>query len=144
MATSFYSSVEPFPLFIDSAPPNSANYFSSPIAMAAIQLLAAKSPHPQGPSRLSISIPPKITNYVRLRYYQYQVTFGLYMLTSGEKLIFNTILLTILSAILYTLCWGLQDFLISCLCRLIYYVYGSLSNAPDICSQQGLSTLNVT
>ncbi|RVX66867.1 hypothetical protein B0A52_09597 [Exophiala mesophila] len=145
MATNFYpSSVEPFPLFIDSAPPNSANYFSSPIAMAAIQLLAAKSPHPPNRSRLSISIPPRITNYVRLRYYQYEVTFGLYMLTPREKLIFNTMLLSILTAILYTLCWGLQDFLVSCLCKLIYYVYGSLSNAPEICSQQGLTNLNAT
>ncbi|EXJ94351.1 hypothetical protein A1O1_02745 [Capronia coronata CBS 617.96] len=128
------SSLEPFPRFIDSAPPNSANYFSSPMAMAAVQLLASSSSSHLGPKKPWISVPAKVSNYLRLRYYQYEVTFGVYVMTPTEKLVFNTIVLTIFTALFYALFWGFQPFVVNALCRLIYYMTGSLSNAPQLCT----------
>ncbi|OAP57312.1 hypothetical protein AYL99_08050 [Fonsecaea erecta] len=136
MTSDFHHSLEPFPLFIDSAPPNSANYFSSPMAMAAIQLLATSSSSSSHHSlRLPfVSLPSKLSNYLRLRYYQYEVTFGLYVMTPGEKLVFNSVVLVALTALLYALFWGFQPFVVNALCRLIYYVTGSFSSAPQLCS----------
>lgn len=39
--------------------------------------------------------------YLRLLYYQYEVTFTLYMLTPGEKIILNTIVICFLSLVGY-------------------------------------------
>ncbi len=134
MSTDFHQpSLEPFPLFIDDAPPNSANYFSSPMAMAALQILASSSsPHYRKP-RASVSV--KVSNYLRLRYYQYEVTFGLYVMTPREKLVFNLMVLTALTALLYALFWGVESFIINTVCKFIYYATGSTSNAPQVCSQ---------
>lgn len=140
MSSDFPHSLEPFPLFIDSAPPNSANYFSSPIAMAAVQLVAAASTTSSSDLTYAnilkprIVIPTKLSNYVRLRYYQYEVTFGLYMMTTREKMVFNTIILSIFAAVLYAMSWGLQTFLINSLCRLIWHLMGSVSSAPELCA----------
>ena len=127
-----HTALEPFPLFIDSAPPNSANYFSSPMAMVAIQLLSSSSSSHIRKSR--IYMPAKVSSYMRLRYYQYEVTFGLYVMTPWEKLVFNTIILATLAAILYALSWGFQPFVVDALCRIIYYMTGSFSTAPELCS----------
>ncbi|KAL2399131.1 hypothetical protein ABEF95_001742 [Exophiala dermatitidis] len=134
MSTDFqqHSSLEPFPLFVDSAPPNSANYFSSPMAMAAVQLLASSSSsHSRKPR---ISMPAKVSNQLRMRYYQYEVAFGVYVMTPTEKIVFNTIVLAILSAFLYAVFWGFQPFVVHTVCRLIYYMTGSYSSAPELCS----------
>ncbi|EXJ74922.1 uncharacterized protein A1O5_01618 [Cladophialophora psammophila CBS 110553] len=137
MTSDFHHSLEPFPLFIDSAPPNSANYFSSPMAMAAIQLLAASSSPSSHDSSLRkplISMPGKLSNYLRLRYYQYEVTFGLYVMTPTEKLVFNSVILIAFTGLLYALFWEFQPFIVNTLCRLIYYITGSISSAPRLCS----------
>ncbi|KAJ9501465.1 hypothetical protein H2202_003259 [Exophiala xenobiotica] len=112
MASDFHShppSLEPFPLFIDAAPPNSANYFSSPMAMAAIQILSTSSSSYRRKPR--ISMPSKVSNYLRLRYYQYEVTFGLYMLTPTEKVVFNAVILAAFAAFSYALFWGFEPFI---------------------------------
>jgi hypothetical protein len=132
--------LEPFPLFVDLAPPNSANYFSSPMAMAAIQLLAtatgtsykSQSTLPNGRPRVSVSA--KVSNYLRLRYYQYEVTFGLYMLTAKEKWLFNTILAIILGAVTCAMVWGLQGFVVNLVCRLVYYLTGFVAAEGRLCS----------
>ncbi|KIW34008.1 uncharacterized protein PV07_00810 [Cladophialophora immunda] len=136
MTSDFHHSLEPFPLFIDSAPPNSANYFSSPMAMAAIQLLATTSSSSSHDSlrKPLVSMPVKLSNYIRLRYYQYEVTFGLYVMTPAEKLVFNSAILVAFVALLYALFWGFQPFIVNTLCRLIYYITGSFSSAPQLCS----------
>ncbi|KIY01206.1 uncharacterized protein Z520_02758 [Fonsecaea multimorphosa CBS 102226] len=138
MTSDFHHSLEPFPLFIDSAPPNSANYFSSPMAMAAIQLLAtsssSSSSHHDSFRKPLVSMPSKLSNYLRLRYYQYEVTFGLYVMTPGEKLVLNSVVLVAFAALSYALFWGFQPFIVNLLCRLIYYVTGSFSTAPQLCS----------
>ncbi|KIW82201.1 hypothetical protein Z517_05228 [Fonsecaea pedrosoi CBS 271.37] len=136
MTADFHHSLEPFPLFIDSAPPNSANYFSSPMAMAAVQLLATSSSSSSHRSlgKPLVSMPAKLSNYLRLRYYQYEVTFGLYVMTPGEKLIFNSVILIAFTALLYALFWGFEPFIVNTLCRLIYYLTGSFSSAPQLCS----------
>lgn len=137
MSGDFRNSVEPFPLFIDSAPPNSANYFSSPMAMAAVQLLALSSssdPSYTGTRIPRVVLPVKLSKYIQQRYYQYEVTFGLYMMSPVEKRVFNGIIFALLVALVYALSWGLQGLLIDGLCKLIYHLTGSLSTAPGACT----------
>ena len=123
--------LEPFPMFIDAAPAESANYFASSKMSTSLQML---SPLPVS-RRPRISVSAKVSNYLHLRYYQYEVTFGLYMLTPSEKLVLNTIILAIFSFLFYALCWGLEPFVVQSICRLVYYITGSFNSAPGACSQ---------
>ena len=79
-------------------------------------------------------MPAKVSNYLRRRQYQYEVTFGLYMLTPTEKSIFNSIILIAFAALLYALLWGLQPFIVNTVCKLLYYSTGSVASAPRLCS----------
>lgn len=134
-ATSTASALEPFPLFIDSAPHDAANYFSNISSnMSSLHMLAS-SPAPYI-SRRRISVTEKLSNLLRLRYYQYEVTFGLYMLTPGEKMLLNTIILSVFSALLYAFCWGVQPFLINTVCQVLYYVLGSAAPAGELCADR--------
>lgn len=103
------------------------------MAMAAIQLLSTSTSFHQGKRRTSV--PAKVSNYLRLRYYQYEVTFGLYVMTPTEKLVFNTMVLAALAFLVYALFWGFEPFLVNSLCRFIYYLTGSYSSAPELCAQ---------
>ena len=125
--------LEPFPMFIDAAPPKSAEYFATSRMTDSLRSLSPL----RGAKRVKprTSTLTKLSNYVHLRYYQYEVTFALYMLTPREKIVFNTILLVILSALLYALYWGLSSFVVASVCRLVYYITGSMSNAPEVCNR---------
>lgn len=125
-----YHVVEPFPLFVDSTGPSNSYYFSS--NMTIFHMLNTKSP--SSPLAVNMSIPPKISNYFRLKYYQYEVTFGLYMMSYEEKVIINTLVITILAALLFGIFFGLQPLIIGCLCRFVWYTNGSLDGVEDICT----------
>jgi Small subunit of serine palmitoyltransferase-like len=132
---SMAASLEPFPLFIDSAPPEAANYFSSTMT-SSLHLLASSSPLPSSRTRKPrVSVPAKLSNYVRLRYYQYEVTFGLYMMTPGERVLLNCVFLTVLSGILCALYFALGPLLTRTACRLVYYITGSFTPAGELCTQ---------
>jgi Small subunit of serine palmitoyltransferase-like len=128
MATGF-PGLEPFPLFIDSAPPDAENYFSNMASFQAISAMALPLPR-----RSRVSIPTKLSNHFFLRYYQYEVTFGLYMLTSTEKKVLNTIVVAIFGAMLYALYIGLQPFVARMFYQLLYYIMGSFSRGGEISS----------
>lgn len=83
--------------------------------------------------RSRIGVPDKVTNYFRLKYYQYEVTFGLYVMTPMEKLVLNTIVGTIIALLLYGILFGLQPFLVRTVCRMIWYISGSYEGVEDIC-----------
>jgi hypothetical protein len=119
-------SLEPFPLFIDSSPLPSPKILMN---MNGFQLYTP----PAQSRRPRISIPAKLSNYLQVRYYQYEVTFGLYMMTPTEKIILNTILFTILAGILYAFYIGLERFVIDTVCKLVYYITGSITSAPVLC-----------
>lgn len=129
MATDYHV-LEPFPLFVDSASPSQPNYFSSKIG--ALNLLSSGSSSTSAlRRRVSTS---NVSNYVRLRYYQYEVTFGLYMLTSGEKVVLNTIVFGILAALSYGLFFGLQPFLVGLICRIAWYMTGTHEGLEEVCT----------
>lgn len=123
--------VEPFPLFIESSPPEFANYFSQ--IDSSMQTLSRLSDPRRRIPRVSVST--KLSNYVRLRYYQYEVTFGLYMLNATEKLALNTVILVIALAGLYGLYWGLESFVIRTVCSIVYHITGSFETSSKLCTQ---------
>jgi hypothetical protein len=130
---SMATGLEPFPLFIDSASPESAHYFSSSKMSASLDMLSSSKSTYRRPR---ISVPSKVSNYIRLRYYQYEVTFGLYIMSPTEKLILNSILFVVLSTLLYGLWFGLEVFIVRWICRLVYYIAGSVGPAGEFCLQQ--------
>ncbi|KAJ6092242.1 hypothetical protein N7467_004211 [Penicillium canescens] len=65
-----------------------------------------------------------LIRWVRLKIYQYEVTFAIYMLTPIEKLIFNTLLLTLITMITAGIYIYLPDHLRAIYGRLYYYWAG--------------------
>ncbi|GLI80920.1 hypothetical protein PoHVEF18_009286 [Penicillium ochrochloron] len=68
-----------------------------------------------------------LTNFVRwvrLKIYQYEVTFAIYMLTPTEKFIFNSLLLTLITMIATGIYIYLPDHLRSIYGHLYYYWAG--------------------
>lgn len=124
-----YRVLEPFPRFVDSKGPSSSYYYSS--KMSLVSLFNSESSASRLRSR--IGVPDKVTNYFRLKYYQYEVTFGLYVMTPTEKLILNTIVGTILALLLYGILFGLQPFLVRTVCQMIWYISGSYEGVEDVC-----------
>lgn len=138
-ATMTATALEPFPLFIDSAPADAANYFSNiGSKMSSLHILSS-SPSPRI-ARPRLSMPEKWSNQLRLHYYQYEVTFGLYMLTPREKVILNSIVLALFGAMIYAFCWGIQPYLINTICRMVYYITGSFASAGDLCATESGAT----
>ncbi|CAG8137216.1 unnamed protein product [Penicillium salamii] len=65
-----------------------------------------------------------VFRWMRLKVYQYEVTFALYMLTPIEKLIFNTFLITLITMIAAGIYIYLPDHLRAIYGRLYYYWAG--------------------
>ncbi|KAB8237738.1 hypothetical protein ETB97_000221 [Aspergillus alliaceus] len=69
-------------------------------------------------------IPASFARWIRLKIYQYEVTFAVYMLTPTEKFIFNSLLLTLISMIITAIYVYLPDHLRSVYSHLYYYWAG--------------------
>jgi len=122
-----FKGIEPFPSFTNSSPLPSPKII---LNTHGFQFLRPTRDQHRKP-RLSISA--KMTNYLQLRYYQYEVTFGLYMMTRTEKIILNALLAIIIGALVCGVIVGLEPFVVYNACRLAYYITGSLSGAQTFC-----------
>ncbi|KAJ5092374.1 hypothetical protein NUU61_007244 [Penicillium alfredii] len=75
-----------------------------------------------------------VTNFirwVRLKIYQYEVTFAIYMLTPTEKFIFNSLLLTLITMIATGIYIYLPDHLRSIYGHMYYYWAGERPFIPS-------------
>ncbi|KAA8643280.1 serine palmitoyltransferase small subunit family protein [Aspergillus tanneri] len=97
-----------------------------------------------------LSIASSFVRWIRLKIYQYEVTFAVYMLTPTEKFIFNSILLTLISMILTAIYVYLPDHLRTVYSHLYYYWAGERpfisSNLPSLSSvfrESGTQALEV-
>ncbi|KAL4807599.1 hypothetical protein BDV18DRAFT_158816 [Aspergillus unguis] len=66
----------------------------------------------------------RATDRVRLEYYRYEVTFGLYVMTPAEKLVANTFVLVFLSLLLWALGVYFPALLYQKLSRLVWLLTG--------------------
>lgn len=126
-----YHVPEPFPVFVDSKGPSSSSYYFSP-KMSLASLFNSESLASRLRSR--ISVPEKLNNYLRLKYYQYEVTFGLYVMDPVEKFIVNTVVCTIMALLWGGIVFGLQPLLVRAICQMFWCVAGSYDGVEDICS----------
>jgi hypothetical protein len=65
---------------------------------------------------------------VRLEYYRYEVTFGLYVMTPSEKLVANTFVVVVLSLLLWALLLYFPSLLYHKLSRLVWLLTGHSSH----------------
>ncbi|KAJ5257024.1 hypothetical protein N7478_013128 [Penicillium angulare] len=79
------------------------------------------------------SVPTPGSSRVRLEYYRYEVTFGIYVMTASEKWVTNTIVLTVLILLLWALVLYFPSLLYTKLSRLVWLLTGHNS--------QGVSTV---
>ncbi|KAL2819186.1 hypothetical protein BJX63DRAFT_428840 [Aspergillus granulosus] len=68
----------------------------------------------------------RATDRVRLEYYRYEVTFGLYVMTPGEKLVANTFVIVVLALLFWALLY-FPTLLYQKLSRLIWLLTGQSS-----------------
>ncbi|KKK18678.1 hypothetical protein P175DRAFT_0446264 [Aspergillus ochraceoroseus IBT 24754] len=61
---------------------------------------------------------------IRLKYYQYEVTFGLYVMTPGEKLVANSFVVVVLTLLFWALLVYFPALLYQKLSRLVWLLTG--------------------
>ncbi|KAJ5672164.1 hypothetical protein N7507_001291 [Penicillium longicatenatum] len=66
----------------------------------------------------------RLIDCVRLEYYRYEVTFGLYVMTRSEKCVANFIVLTVLGLLLWALAFYFPSILYHKLSRLVWLLTG--------------------
>lgn len=66
----------------------------------------------------------RLVDCVRLEYYRYEVTFGLYVMTPSEKLVANTFLIVVMSLLLWALLLYFPQLLYQKLSRLVWLLTG--------------------
>ncbi|CAI7648886.1 unnamed protein product [Penicillium pancosmium] len=71
----------------------------------------------------------RVVDRVRLEYYRYEVTFGLYVMTSTEKCVANTFVLVVLSLLLWALLLYFPILLFHKLTRAVWLVTGHSDEA---------------
>ena len=74
--------------------------------------------------RLKPSIFSRIVTRLQLMYYQYEVTFSAYVLTPGEKLILNTVVVLLISLLMLGIFSYLPQFILRVSERLFWLYYG--------------------
>jgi hypothetical protein len=92
--------------------------YSSTMANAA----SPASNHTHGKGRRNIL--HRATDRVRLEYYRYEVTFGLYVMTPGEKLVANSFVFVVLSLLFWALLVYFPALLYQKLSRLVWLLTG--------------------
>ncbi|CAK46737.1 hypothetical protein CBS63078_9622 [Aspergillus niger] len=85
-----------------------------------------------GSSHLSMKQPrrnilQRSVDRIRLEYYRYEVTFGLYVMTPGEKLVANTFVMVVLSLLFWALLVYFPALLYQKLSRLVWLLTGHSS-----------------
>ena len=124
--------LEPFPVYTESSlvPPQDHNLL--PFLM-------------EDQSRLSNMAWWRLRNKLQLRYYQYEVTLGLYMLTPAEKVATNAVVLVILALLAWSLYTGLYAFIVHALGRATYYITGFVDEVTEMDDLSSASVVaNVT
>lgn len=69
----------------------------------------------------------RFADRVRLEYYRYEVTFGLYVMTPAEKLVANSFVMVVLSLLFWALLLYFPTLLYSKLARLVWLLTGHSS-----------------
>lgn len=119
--------IEPFPSYTD-APPNPHEF--SPFSD--YSLLTVSTSRSRTSRKPSIST--RIANTLRLRYYQYEVTFGLYMMTPGERIVLNMFFICIFILLACSLFFGVRPFMVHTFSRILYYTTGVVRGKQEPCS----------
>ncbi|KAL5355829.1 hypothetical protein BJX96DRAFT_141933 [Aspergillus floccosus] len=78
----------------------------------------------KNPSR---NVLQRLVDRVRLEYYRYEVTFGLYVMTPGEKLVANSFVIVVLSLLFWALLLYFPALLYQKLTRLVWLLTGHSS-----------------
>ncbi|KAL1959544.1 hypothetical protein VTO42DRAFT_1989 [Malbranchea cinnamomea] len=90
------------------------------------------------------SSPSPLTSFIRwlrLKNYQYEVTFALYMLTPTEKFIFNSLVLTLISMFFVAAYVYLPSHVVAVCGHVWYYLVGdSMSDSVD----KSLRAMNIS
>lgn len=66
----------------------------------------------------------RVVDRIRVQYYRYEVTFGLYVMTPGEKFVANTFVIVVLSLLIWALLLYFPTMLYQKLSRLIWLLTG--------------------
>ncbi|EUC36273.1 hypothetical protein COCMIDRAFT_37965 [Bipolaris oryzae ATCC 44560] len=83
--------------------------------------------------------PSTMLRWFQRKRYQYEVTFSLYMLTSTEKFIFNSVLFLLLSLLIIAASLYLPEHLSIIANRILYYVSGNQQSLANDAQKMSVS-----
>ncbi|EAS28280.1 uncharacterized protein CIMG_09484 [Coccidioides immitis RS] len=116
------------PAFVD-------DLFTHYSSMAAAKVSPSPSGHTVGAAAATYPRPNLLKRGVdrlRLEYYRYEVTLGVYVMTPGEKLIFNSFILVVLSLMVWALFLYFPSLLYQKLSRLDWLLTGRDGPSPNV------------
>jgi len=87
---------------------------------------ASSSPSPVPVSQRK-GLVQRIVDRIRLEYYRYEVTYGVYVMTPGEKFVANTFVVVFLSLLIWALLLYFPSLLYQKLSRLVWLLTGHSS-----------------
>jgi len=102
-------------------------------ALATVVLLASAS----ALLLAAMLYPSAMLRWFQRKRYQYEVTFSLYMLTSTEKFIFNSVLFLLLSLLIIAASLYLPEHLSIIANRILYYVSGNQQSLASDSQKMG-------
>ncbi|KAL2371351.1 hypothetical protein, variant [Blastomyces gilchristii SLH14081] len=111
------------PHIISQSPPLSSTSSSMSISSTYPYAPPVDNPAPLNPN--SPSLLKRLTNRLQLAYYRYEVTYGIYVMTPGEKFVANTFLLVFISLLVYGLFLYFPPLLYQKLSRLAWILTGA-------------------
>jgi hypothetical protein len=104
-------------------PPHAVDDRFSKSPSSAAMGASTASQLPMAPPRARNAV-QRFTDRVRLEYYRYEVTFGLYVMTPAEKLVANTFVFVVLSLLFWALVLYFPALLYQKLSRLVWLLTG--------------------
>ncbi|KAE8150681.1 hypothetical protein BDV25DRAFT_129365 [Aspergillus avenaceus] len=116
--------------------PSTSTHISSHAPAAVDELISKYSstmsnPNTPGGSHLMMSpsrnVIQRFADRVRLEYYRYEVTFGLYVMTPAEKLVANSFVMVVLSLLFWALLLYFPALLYQKLTRMVWLLTGHSS-----------------
>ncbi|KAL1982052.1 hypothetical protein VTN96DRAFT_1822 [Rasamsonia emersonii] len=86
--------------------------------------MSTTSSSPSPPTSQRRSLLKRVIDRIRLEYYRYEVTFGVYVMTPGEKFVANTFVIVFLSLLIWASLLYFPQLLYQKLRRLIWLLTG--------------------
>ncbi|QKX57857.1 uncharacterized protein TRUGW13939_04977 [Talaromyces rugulosus] len=130
--SAFYTPTTPTPTHVSSQCSHSPPIVDELISKYSSSMAAANNTPTLSYSKQHRNLTLRLVDWICLEYYRYEVTFGVYVMSPGEKFVANTLVLFSLSLLLWTSLLHLPPLLLSKVGRLLWLLTGHSEHATGL------------